>query len=287
MNVVRCINKHFFDGDEYGLCPHCGAEKEEGAEETTTSPLEKGEKGLFGSFFGKKEQSETNEVKEETSNTSDSRETKEDDTSTVGLIKISGSIETEILPIDTTSPSEDDIKTEAYYDEQQNENDVSKAEEKESLATIIQTASANIEGKTMGYFSAVTKSTSAHKEEASAPIEPIVGWLVCIKGVHFGEALNIYAGINSIGRNADNRIVLGKDNSISREKHAFITYEPKKRGFYIKPGDSTGLTYVNEDFITETKKLVSKDIIELGNSKFLFVPLCDENFSWEEYLGKE
>ena len=24
MNVIRCKNGHFFDGDSYGTCPHCG-----------------------------------------------------------------------------------------------------------------------------------------------------------------------------------------------------------------------------------------------------------------------
>ena len=66
-----------------------------------------------------------------------------------------------------------------------------------------------------------------------------------------------------------------------------ITFEPKKRFFYLQPGDSSGLTYLNDDYIDESKKLKPKDIIELGDSKFLFVPLCDETFSWEEYLPKE
>ena len=24
MNVIRCKNGHFFDGDAYDVCPHCG-----------------------------------------------------------------------------------------------------------------------------------------------------------------------------------------------------------------------------------------------------------------------
>ena len=138
----------------------------------------------------------------------------------------------------------------------------------------------------MSYFSAAT-SGSENNTKQDVPTDPVVGWLVCISGKHFGESFSIGAGKNSIGRNDDNRIVLYKDNKVSRTKHALITFEPKKRFFYLQPGDSSGLTYLNDDYIDESKKLKPKDIIELGDSKFLFVPLCDETFSWEEYLPKE
>jgi len=87
--------------------------------------------------------------------------------------------------------------------------------------------------------------------------------------------------------NSDNKIILGKDGSVSREKHALIIYEPKKRNFYLQPGDSSGLTYINDDMITETRMLNKRDIIELGNGKYIFIPLCNETFSWEDYLNKE
>ena len=66
---------------------------------------------------------------------------------------------------------------------------------------------------------------------------------------------------------------------------SIITYEPKHRQFYIKPGESSGLTYLNEEYITETKKISEKDVIELGECKFIFIPLCGENFTWEEYIN--
>ena len=45
-------------------------------------------------------------------------------------------------------------------------------------------------------------------------------------------------------------------------------------------------TYLNEEYITESHRLAAQDIIELGDSKFLFVPLCGETFSWEEHMPK-
>ena len=152
-----------------------------------------------------------------------------------------------------------------------------------SLAEAISKASANSEGKTMSYF-----SVAAMGAEPAAPkkpaVDPVVGWLVCVGGNHLGESFSMTAGKNSIGRNEDNRIVLSRDNKVSRSKHALIVYEPKKRNFYLQPGDSSGLTYLNDNYIEESTKLERNDVVELGDSKFVFVPLCDETFSWEEYL---
>ena len=158
--------------------------------------------------------------------------------------------------------------------------------EQTSLRDAISKASASNEGKTMSYFSVATaedKSAAAPK----SPVDPVVGWLVCIGGSHFGESFSIKAGKNTIGRNAENHIVLAQDNSVSRTAHASVIFEPKKRDFYIKPGDSSGLTYLNNEYIDETKKLTERDTIELGGTKLMFVPLCNEKFSWEEYLKKE
>ncbi len=164
-------------------------------------------------------------------------------------------------------------------------------EETSSLSEAIRRASANSEGKTASYFSAVTSSSSNSGTSASdntrKPSDPVVGWLVAISGPHFGESFPVSAGKNSIGRSTTNKIILDLDSAVSRDKHALIVYEPKKRNFFIQPGESSGLTYLNEDYITESKQLSERDIIETGSSKLLFIPLCGENFTWEDYINKE
>ena len=164
------------------------------------------------------------------------------------------------------------------------------------LKNEIQNVSASNDGKTMSYFSMVSsaktnneapESRSTANKNTSSASDPVVGWLVCVKGVHFGESFYIGTGKNAIGRNSDNKIVLWADNSVSRVKHALIVYEPKKRQFYIQPGDSSGLTYLNDEYITESKLMKKHDVIELGESKFVFIPLCDDVFSWEDYISKE
>ena len=155
-----------------------------------------------------------------------------------------------------------------------------------SLAEAVKMASANSTGKTLSYFSALTGDESGNETGSSKPavVDPVVGWLICIRGAHLGESFTIYAGANSIGRDRSNRIILSREGSVSRSKHAIITYEPKHRKFYIKPGESSGLTYINDEYITESRLISAKDVIELGDSKFLLIPLCGDEFTWEEYI---
>lgn len=140
--------------------------------------------------------------------------------------------------------------------------------------------------KTISYFSAANKKMLS-SDTPKGPVDPVVGWLVCVSGPHFGDSFSIVSGKNSIGRSTENKIVISGDNTVSRSKHALIIYEPKKRNFYLQPGDGSGLTYLNNDDVFETKIISAKDIIEIGSSKFMFVPLCDESFSWSDYEEKE
>lgn len=151
------------------------------------------------------------------------------------------------------------------------------ADHTSSFEDAVKNAASGNYGKTVGFF-------SMGKSEKPNEIDPVVGWLVCIKGQHFGESFSISAGRNSVGRGVSNKIILHNDVSVSREKHVWITYDPKHKVFYIQPGESSGLSYLNGETVTETKKLTGKDKIEIGNGTYLFVPLCGEDFSWEEYI---
>lgn len=173
----------------------------------------------------------------------------------------------------------------------------------DSLLDEIKKVSSDNEGKTVGFFSSGRVSTNESAEAPSAPVpaavapaapvsapvsapagEPVVGWVVCIKGGNIGQSFNVYAGKNSIGRGSSNRVNINMDKSVSREKHSLIIYDPKNRDFYIQPGDSSGLTYVNGDLVLQPTKLEKKAEIEVGNTKLLLIPLCGEDFTWEDYL---
>ena len=188
----------------------------------------------------------------------------------------------------------------------------------DDLREAVRAASASSEGKTMSYFSSMATSVAPPAADpigvtvsaiapasaasftapaapsytapaAAAPVrqgisDPVVGWLVCIQGPCLGWSFHIGAGNNTIGRKEENRIVVPGDMKISGIRHAAIAYEPKRRNFYLHPGESSGLTYLNDEYITAPQKLSPRDIIELGDTKLLFVPLCGEDFSWETYL---
>jgi len=150
----------------------------------------------------------------------------------------------------------------------------------------IKKVSSDNDGRTVGFFSS-SKSSSSEKNEDTDNIlseEPVVGWLICIKGPNLGQSFNIYTGKNSLGRSNTNKIVINLDKSISRDKHSWIIYEPKNRTFYVQPGESSGLTYVNDQMLLQAVKIEKRSVIEVGNTKLMLIPLCNEEFSWEEYI---
>lgn len=156
----------------------------------------------------------------------------------------------------------------------------------EPLAAAVQRISAMDEGKTLSYFNAMTaeKEAAAGSANIAKTVEPVVGWLVAVSGPHFGECFQLYAGRNSIGRSVTNKLVLELDQSVSRDAHAIIIYEPKRRQFYLQSGNADGLVYLNDAFINGSEIMKNKDIVELGASRLVFVPLCGEDFSWEQYI---
>lgn len=111
-------------------------------------------------------------------------------------------------------------------------------------------------------------------------IDPVVGWLVCIEGPDKGRDYRIRSERNQIGRDASMNICISGDESISREKHAVISFNPKKNSFLIAPGDGRGLVYLNDDEVAVPVELKPYDVIELGKTKLLFVPFCCERFQW-------
>ena len=75
--------------------------------------------------------------------------------------------------------------------------------------------------------------------------------------------------------------ILG-DNEINRKNHTIIVYDSKKLNTMILPGDSSGLAYLNDEPVYLPTELKPYDTVSMGNSRFLFIPLCGTNFSWED-----
>lgn len=129
-------------------------------------------------------------------------------------------------------------------------------------------------GKTVAYY-----DTPDNKE-------PVAGWLVCVKGSYVGESFELHSGKNHIGRSLNMTVALAKEKTVSREKHATITFDPVAKQFFLQAGDSSGLTYLNGKLLLVPDTLKKYDLITLGECSLIFVPLCGENFDWDKILSK-
>jgi hypothetical protein len=110
--------------------------------------------------------------------------------------------------------------------------------------------------------------------------DPVVGWLVCIKGEHYGQSFTLKSGRNFIGRAAGMDVWLEKDKSVSRNKHAILIFDPAGVSFFVQPGESGGLTYLDGELVLSPVKMSARSKISVGGCELLFVPLCGEGFSW-------
>lgn len=131
-------------------------------------------------------------------------------------------------------------------------------------------------------FNSADEKTVAFYNFSNA-VEPVVGWIICVEGEYMGESFNLKSGRNNIGRSLAMDIALAKEKSVSRERHAAITFEPNHKKFYIQGGESSGLTYVNDELVMMFTELKDYDVITLGQSKFVFLRLCNDKFSWDNY----
>ena len=112
-------------------------------------------------------------------------------------------------------------------------------------------------------------------------VEPVVGWLVCIEGPDKGRDFRVHSEKNFIGRTPAMDICIMNDDAVSREKHATITFEPKKQTFWLVPGESSGLVYLNGEVVHVPTPLKARDVVELGKSKLLLIPFVTEFHRWE------
>ena len=201
MNLKRCENGHYFDGDKFNECPHC---KVPDGSETVTIPT--------GDFFA-------------------------DETIPVNSVSIT----------DVKSETDGFGKTQDLFDD---------------------------DGKTMNL------------DFDTFPIQPVVGWLVCVEGCMRGSSFVLKSGKNFVGRSQNsNDIVLRDDKAVSRDKHAIVIYDPHSNSFLVQAGDSRELFYLNDVLVLSAEKLKPYDVITLGGTKLIFMPLCSDKFTWESYKG--
>ena len=112
--------------------------------------------------------------------------------------------------------------------------------------------------------------------------EPVVGWLVCVEGPEVGKDYRLFGRINSIGRAEGNDVVLAQEHTVSQKNHVRLAYDAKHNNFQLIPGEGTNVTYLNDEPLYVPQKLNAYDVLEMGDTKLIFVPLCNERFRWPE-----
>ncbi len=313
MKLVRCSNGHFYDEEKYGNCPHCGNSipaKKDATHPVVEVPTAKNEepqpkkeegsgKSLFGWRKSKKDIEEKNEVNTISKTQSMENDVDDEDEKTAYIPMETSTtdrhmtveqtmqpVSVSVMPSDKGEPKLDTMPTSAPYIPIAMPTPVSTMNQaptpiqsvssmpsptQSSLRSAVEEAQADMDDiKTVGYFGNATGT------------EPVVGWLVAIEGPAKGISYELIAGKNSIGRSSTMTVVIVQDNKVSRDKHTTVMYEPGGRKFYLLAGESNGMVYYNGDILLENKVLAKGDRIKVGDSVLLFVPLCGEDFSWEE-----
>lgn len=123
----------------------------------------------------------------------------------------------------------------------------------------------------------------APQEVAQSGKQPPVGWLAIISGPGKGAACPLTVGMNAVGRGDDTHVQLDfGDNSISREAHAYVTYDDEARRFFVSHAGKTNIVRLNDTPVLATQDLTHGDTIRIGVTTLRFIALCGTDFDWAD-----
>ena len=128
--------------------------------------------------------------------------------------------------------------------------------------------------------SPMERTVAASRIDAPMAKRYVVGWLVGLNGSTRGEAFPVRMGRNVIGRDRKSDIVITDDQASSH--HADLVFRPEERRFILMDHNSTNGTYVNEAEIEPRRDLTGKEVVRIGAQRFLFMPLCQDGFYWDD-----
>ena len=122
-------------------------------------------------------------------------------------------------------------------------------------------------------------------EPNGAPLDPdlVVGWLVCVSGPARGRSYELHAGRNFIGRAAIMDVALPEDTAVARERQASVIFDPRTARFSVTANETRELTYVNDELVYDHCDLTANDVLLVGSTRLMLVPLCGTGFAWAEW----
>lgn len=117
--------------------------------------------------------------------------------------------------------------------------------------------------------------------------DPVVGWLVVVKGPGIGNSITLGAGMNTLGRDENENICIGfGDKLISGSDHLRIIYDDANRAFFLAPGSGRNISRVNGQIIAQTMPMENYALIELSKKTHVrFVAFCNEQYDWAELVA--
>lgn len=250
MNLVKCSKGHYYDSDRFAQCPHCASTA---GEDSVTVSLQTPSGApdateAFGADL--KPSGDRDRTLGKLPEEPITQKSVNPDVPVPGAI-VTGRVQTD-------PGMENVIKKAGGFDRNIQDDD----------------------SKTMSFYDQVSASRKLKGE-------PVVGWLICTKGKHFGESFQLKSGRNFVGRSASMDVSLADEPTVSRERHAVIVYEPRARMFIIQPGDSRELFYVNDEVVLDSVTLKAYDDISLGKVNLKLIPCCCKEFAWEDVMPDE
>lgn len=287
MNLTRCAQGHFYDGEKYPSCPHCG--EAEGMMDTPTE------------MFTESAEMLTQPAPQPMA--APVPDYQPDNTLPIGGVSADsvtlpfGGVSADSVTVPIGGVSADSVTVplsgnfEAGVTEPWNPTPQPQQQEAD-----------DDDDHTLAFFDYDEKTFDAPQPAApAAPAAPVpepqqpkvhnktfsgpcVGWMVAIGGSHIGQDFHLKTGKNFIGRDESMDIALTGDRSVSREKQAIIIYEPKQHLYLIQPGEASSLVYCNNEVVLNPVALKAYDMITVGDVNLIFIPLCGQQFNWNDIL---
>lgn len=256
MKLIRCNNGHFYDAEKYSACPHCSGGNVNPDASDVTVGLEPGGTSVPDMTIGNNMNTQPNMGSGmNNGNPIDSSMGGMGGMNNMGAMNGMGSnvIGGGFANMPTV-PVSSGMNGWNTVDEGDDEND-----------------------KTISIYSMGNTASSF----GGMSIEPVVGWLVCIEGKNYGQDYRLRAGKNYIGRSERMDVALTGEETVSRDRHVIVLFEPRQSIFLVQPGESKELAYLNDELVLQSQVLKIGDILTVGEVKLLFVPFCSaDGFQW-------
>ena len=144
-----------------------------------------------------------------------------------------------------------------------------------------------------GQIEKLGKTTAKYiNTESEENTYPVVGWLISVKGIYYGQSFPLKTGGNRIGRSHEFEVALLKENSVSRKSVLEIVYDSRANEFNALLGESRNECRINNKLLYSNDRiqLHGYEEIEFGDTEdnlYVFVPMCGEHFTWGKYPPKK